>query len=733
MTALYMDGFDHYGFGGIGRGNMLDGSWAQVGGSGDAGPAIPPWGARTGLFCYDFNGNSAPGFIRYVLPGNRDKLFISFGFSVDGLPSGNLNNQIITFRDGSNAVMACLFLQSTGDIVLTNGDFNTSTILASTQGPVIRSRTWQLLELEFDQGGGNFILRVDDATGTDTPAINANSLSFSNPVAQLGFGGLQGGLTQYTRQYMDDLFIRDDNGSINNSWLGDRRVAALYVNADTATSGWTPSYYHRFGPGILTVGYIVPNSTAVQNNNAAVSTPAASSLDIGNSDFTIETEIRFDKLPDAGGYSSIFSRWDTNNNLRSYRLILGGSSFNNSCLQFDTSTDGTASTISTPVLYPWAPDLNTWYQIAIVRAAGELLLFVDGQQLGLPIADSNTYFNGGSEVMSVGGEMTSTTVVGGTTLAGRMDETRFTNGVGRYTVSFAPPTDAFPRGGSDPYWTSVVWLMGYNSGVLDESSFIRPVSARNGAVSFIPGDGPDVGAFSTVNKANPDDNTFISASLVNASNVLTMTTQPSNTNTVTVGTTDGSTPAVYTFKTAISTAYDVLIDTTAQNTLLNLYNAINAGPGSGTKYGAGTTSNFDVNAVQLPAGQIEAVANVAGTAGNSIASTDSGSATSWATTTLTGGADIPGPTIFRFQRPPNNTTVISALQTNVRALKTDAGSATIQSTFIAPLGGTVDGATHNLATSPDYYSDMVEEDPDTSGPLSPTTIVNGEFQINRTT
>ena len=161
-----------------------------------------------------------------------------------------------------------------------------------------------------------------------------------------------------------------------------------------------------------------------------------------------------------------------------------------------------------------------------------------------------------------------------------------------------------------------------------------------------------LGLVSTVRltKATPDDNTFISAGLTDASNILTMTVQPTNGDTVKVGTTDGSTPAVYTFKTAISTAYDVLIDTTAQATLINLFNAINAGPGSGTKYGTGTTSNFDVFATQLPVGQIMVTANLAGTGGNAIASTATGTAASWATTTLTGGADIPGPTDFLFAK-----------------------------------------------------------------------------------
>ena len=729
MTALFLDGFDHYGLSTSGTQNMLDGAWAQVptGSNIVVGPDVPSWGTRTGL--YALNNNQFNQYYRYVLPASKTRLFLSFGFSTDGLPIGNLQSLMVAFADSGNTVYAKLWCQADGSIVLTDSG---TTVLASTQGPILTSRNWNFLEMDMDIAGGKFTLRVDDSTGAGTPAIAATGLTYSkSSVGQLQFINPVGGGSKTL--WMDDLFIRDTSGSVNNTWLGDRRIATLFANSDTTTSGWTPSYYKKFGAGILRMGYVLPNNNTLQSDRAGVSASASSALDIGNADFTLETMVRFDKMPTTASFASIFSRWNEDANGRSYRLVYGGTSFNNNCLQFDTSTDGTAATIATPILYPWSPVLNTWYHLAIVRASGELLLFVNGQQLGLPIADSNTYYSGGTEVMSIGSQIGSSTgVVVNTTTAGRFDETRFTNGVGRYTGPFTPPVAAFPRGSSDPDWSSVVWLMGYDSGIIDESSFIRTVTAVNGAVSFIPSDGPNIGVYSTVNKANPDDNTFMSAGLLNASGILTMTVQPANGNTVTVGTTDGTTPAVYKFVTSVSAAFDVLIDTSAQNTLINLFNAINLGAGGGTKYGTGTTANFDVTAVQLPVGQIEVIADLAGTGGNSIASTATGTAAVWGGTTLSGGANIPGPTDFLFQRPPNNTTIISALQTTIRALKTDAGTATVQTAFIGPLGGTETGVSHALTISPDYYSDIIETDPDTSGPLSPTSIVNGKFQINRT-
>lgn len=726
MAIQFMDGFDHYGTGSTGLSNMLFGAWADVNSFGQLG--APSWGARTGDVAFAPAGDNSNDN-RRILPTARGNVFLGCGFSVDGLPNTDFVQSICSFRNGSNQIIVNVYCQNTGVIVVTD---NTNAILGTTNGPVIVSRNWHFLEMQFNSSGGAFTLRVDDPTGGGTPAIAVTGLGALANVAQISIGeiGSHGGATV---PWYDDLLVRDSTGSHNNTFLGDRRVATLFANSDGDETAWTPSYYHEFGTGIGRYSYVVPGTATIQADNAYIFAAASTQLDIGNNDFTLETEIRFDQIPTGTDYATIFSRWDAVLDKRSYRLILGGSGLNNGCLQFDTSTDGTNSTLATPIVYPWAPKTNVWYQIALCRSAGELLLFVDGVQLGLPIADSRTYYGGGTERLAIGIEETSGTAwLTNSNFIGRMDETRFTNGVGRYTATFTPPVAAFPRGVSDPNWASVVLLMGYDSAINDESSYARTMTARNNATFIVPADGPDVGIYSTVNKAVPDDNTFISAAYGFASNILTMTTQPADGNIITLGTTDGSTPAVYRFKNTMSAAFDVKIGATAQITLTNFLNAVNAGPGSGTAYFAGTTVNNDVNAVALPPGQIIVYANIAGTGGNSIVSTHTGTAAVWASTTLLGGLTIPGPSSFKLQRPPNNTTVISGMQMTVRALKTDAGTASIQSTFIGGLGAETDGAVHPLTTSVSYYADVVEEDPDTSGPISPTTIINGQFQINRT-
>lgn len=717
MTDLVLDPFVQYG--GVAA-NMLAGVYADLGNG--AVLSVAPWDT-TGTIAYQGPASvGAAGGARRVLPGGTyTKLITSMRAGFNILPTFTNGVYIFDWRDAGNNSIASLWCDTDGTLYLRNP---AGTRVLSSTAPVMVAGNYEFLEFELDLTSNTFTLRANDAAGTGTPIMAGSGLSAlgAGPISQFTLAGATSG--QPATCWEKDLIIRSTAGTVNNGFNGDRSVGALFPISDTANAGWTPRFYHEFGVGILNV------NTA----NAGYSAPSATSTDLGAGDWTIEGFFRVGAVPAASAYSTFMSKWDSANNKRSYRFMYGGSSFNANCLQFDYCLDGTNATVTTAFQYPWTPDLDRWYHIAVVRASGELLLFVDGNQLGLPVADAHTYY-AGTEPLGVGVEVQgTTTVVANTSFKGWMDETRLTVGYARYNAPFTP-SGPFPRGGgSDPQWADVALLCGYDSLIQDESSFGRALTPYNGAAQFTVGDGPALGSWTTlgVNKIVPDDNSFLTAPLTAATGILTMTTQPSNGDTVTVGTKDGSTAAVYTFKTALASAFDVLIDTTAQNTLLNLYNAINAGSGAGTKYGTGTTANFDVTASQLPAGQIQATANVLGTGGNSIASTSTGGHATWGGTTLSGGANIPGPSDFKVQHPPPHVTIIEAVQLNVRMFKSDAGSCSVQPALIGPLGGVENGANHALTVSPVYYGDVLETDPDTAGPITPTTLVNGALRLNRT-
>lgn len=114
--------------------------------------------------------------------------------------------------------------------------------------------------------------------------------------------------------------------------------------------------------------------------------------------------------------------------------------------------------------------------------------------------------------------------------------------------------------------------------------------------------------------------------------ILTLTDNALDTETVTIG------AKVYTFQDTLTNVDgNVKIGATAAITLSNLVAAINLGTGAGTAYAAATTVHSTVTAVEGAGDTVVVTAKTAGTAGNSIASTETLTNGSFASATLLGG------------------------------------------------------------------------------------------------
>jgi hypothetical protein len=99
---------------------------------------------------------------------------------------------------------------------------------------------------------------------------------------------------------------------------------------------------------------------------------------------------------------------------------------------------------------------------------------------------------------------------------------------------------------------------------------------------------------------------------------------------------------VYTLVAALTAANQVLIGASAAATANNLLAAVNGATGAGTTYGTGTVPHQDVSARLDASAVIGLVAQEVGTAGNSIATTESGTGASFGAATLTGGLNAGG-------------------------------------------------------------------------------------------
>lgn len=112
-------------------------------------------------------------------------------------------------------------------------------------------------------------------------------------------------------------------------------------------------------------------------------------------------------------------------------------------------------------------------------------------------------------------------------------------------------------------------------------------------------------------------------------------TVPSAGDTITIG------AQTYTMRASVSTtANEIKIGTggsAVADTMANIASAVNAGPGAGTTYGSLTTANANTLALSSDATHTYLAARVQGTAGNSIATTETSAHLSFGAGDLSGG------------------------------------------------------------------------------------------------
>jgi flagellar hook protein FlgE len=177
-------------------------------------------------------------------------------------------------------------------------------------------------------------------------------------------------------------------------------------------------------------------------------------------------------------------------------------------------------------------------------------------------------------------------------------------------------------------------VMGYAAanGVIDPSHQLSPLLLSTGQV--YPASATTNASINlNLDASNPGP--------ISAVGTLTMSAVPTDGDTVTIG---GTT---YTFKSSLSSpavADEVLIGGDINSTLTNLKGAINAettgGQAAGTTYSTGTMANTSASATTLVSGatSLNLQALTAGTDGNTVLTSTTGTSCSFSSPTLTGGA-----------------------------------------------------------------------------------------------
>lgn len=226
MALLWFDGFDHY--------RSTDGEVTTAGGV-----YTIQSSSRMGSVSTGFNGRGlqgtglSQGEVRgptFTFTG-RSLVGAGCRYRKDGTSTGVPGP--ILYRAGSSTVFA-VWTANDGAIFIQQG--SNGSILETTGTGEITAGDWVHFEVRAEITGANtdVEVRYNGATILTTTFAHSTpftAVSFSNK-RNSGLSALTGNCT------IDDIYVWDGSGDVNNSWLGERSVYTLLPDGDGSLTDW---------------------------------------------------------------------------------------------------------------------------------------------------------------------------------------------------------------------------------------------------------------------------------------------------------------------------------------------------------------------------------------------------------------------------------------------------------------------------------------------------------------
>jgi hypothetical protein len=145
-------------------------------------------------------------------------------------------NRLISFLDSGTLQFEVRF-DATGHLLATR---NGTTIATSTA--TLTSGVWAYVEIKVTINGttGSYELRVDGVTWLSGSGISTRGGTSNNSANQVGlWGGSSRNVVD--NHLIDDCYILDGSGSVNNDFLGEQRVQTSFVSGAGTYAQFTPS------------------------------------------------------------------------------------------------------------------------------------------------------------------------------------------------------------------------------------------------------------------------------------------------------------------------------------------------------------------------------------------------------------------------------------------------------------------------------------------------------------
>ena len=171
--------------------------------------------------------SSGTGFITTKNLGNLATIISGVAVNVqNALTTINL----LEVREDDNATQGFnVQLQSDGKIAARRG----TTTLATTAAAHVVLNTWVYIEMKVSVAeAGSYDIQVNGVSVLSNGSVDTRAGTTNNYGNRVRMYGPVGGAG--TGHFYDDFYVCDATGSVNNNFLGDRRVITIFPNADTA-------------------------------------------------------------------------------------------------------------------------------------------------------------------------------------------------------------------------------------------------------------------------------------------------------------------------------------------------------------------------------------------------------------------------------------------------------------------------------------------------------------------
>jgi hypothetical protein len=188
------------------------------------------------------------------------------------------------------------------------------------------------------------------------------------------------------------------------------------------------------------------NGAIYLDGNDWLSIPHSTKFNLGSSDFTLDTRVRFTAL---STNQTFLSKHNETNTDYEFAFLYHST---NQKLQLNYSTNGT-TVLNVVSSTTWVPTLNKWYHIAFVRTGNNIQFYIDGVKLGTDVAFSNTFF-ASVTAQKIGAGTSGGAYVGRFT--GYIDELRFSDKA-RWTTGFTPETIPYTNTRQTPDTFNRAW------------------------------------------------------------------------------------------------------------------------------------------------------------------------------------------------------------------------------------------------------------------------------------